>query len=86
MAVPTANQIKLRQEDYALAALHEIINLAGKFTSSDAQLSIAAHAVTGIEDNYPAAGSTDFGAWSRYWNDILKDHCKPPRWSNTSDH
>ncbi len=85
-AVPNAVQIKMSQQDYALAGLHETIHHAGRFTYSDKQLAIAAHAVTGIEDNYPAEGETSSGAWSRYWNDILKDHCRPPRWSNNWDH
>jgi hypothetical protein len=77
--VPDARGIRMSQEIYALAGLHETIHLAGY---SDEQLARAAYAVTAIEEHYPAAGERNPFAWSRYWDDILKDHCKPPRWSN----
>lgn len=83
---PTATQIRMSQEDYALAGLHETVHHAGRFLYSDQQLAIAAHAITGIADHYPAANETNPFAWSRYWNDILVDHCKPPRWSNSWNH
>jgi YD repeat-containing protein len=86
VAVPTASMIRMSQQDYALAALHETIHHAGKFIYSDKQLAEAAFKVTGITTNYPTPGSRDYAAWSRYWDDILKDHCRPPRWSNSWNH
>lgn len=87
VATPTANMIRMSQQDYALAALHETIHHAGKFTYSDRQLAEAAYNITGISDNYPTdPEKASVAAWSRYWDDILKDHCRPARWSNSWSH
>jgi hypothetical protein len=87
VATPTANMVRMSQEDYALAGLHETVHHAGRFTYSDRQLAEAAFNITGITTNYPTDPATaGVGAWSRYWGDILEDHCKPPRWSNSWNH
>jgi hypothetical protein len=75
-----ADKIRLDQYTYAAVALHEIIHHAGQNGYySDEQLARAARALTGITTNYPTEGETNPYAWSRYWNDILKDRCPPVR-------
>lgn len=74
--VPNADMIRISQRGYALAGLHETIHHAGRDTYTDKQLATAAHEITGIETNWPAAGTINPFAWSRYWDDILKDKCR----------
>jgi hypothetical protein len=73
--VPDADMIRISQHVYALAGLHETIHHAGHDTYTDAQLARAAHDMTGIETNFPPAGTINPFAWSRYWDDILKANC-----------
>ena len=68
------------QYAYAAVAMHETIHLASRYGFSDQQLAVAAHAITNIETNYPTDPSkASVLAWSRYWNDILRDRCPPVR-------
>jgi hypothetical protein len=74
--VPDADMIRISQRGYALAGLHETIHHAGRDTYTDGQLARAAHEITGIETNFPPPGTINPFAWSRYWDDILKDKCR----------
>jgi hypothetical protein len=76
-----ADKIRLDQYTYAAVALHETIHHAGQNGYySDERLARAALALTGIESNFPIDPTTaSTYAWSRYWNDILKDRCPPVR-------
>ena len=69
----------LDQYGYAIRGMHETIHLAARYGLSDRELAIAAEKITGIQTNFPSLDERNPLAWSRYWNDILKERCPPVR-------